>query len=58
MSDSHNITITCSCSGGSGKPKKVLEIEMDPEVLQRRQKQIDYGKNTVGYLNYTSQVPM
>ncbi|CAF4934290.1 unnamed protein product [Pieris macdunnoughi] len=43
-------------SGGSGKPKKELEIEMDPSVLQRRQKQIDFGKNTVGYQNYLSKV--
>lgn len=35
-----------------------LEIEMDPSILQRRQKQIDYGKNTVGYQNYLSKVPM
>ncbi|CAK1551138.1 unnamed protein product [Leptosia nina] len=45
-------------SGGSGKSKKPLEIEMDPSVLQRRQKQIDYGKNTVGYHNYITQVPI
>ncbi|CAH4028486.1 histone RNA hairpin-binding protein [Pieris brassicae] len=43
-------------SGGSGKPRKQLEIEMDPSILQRRQKQIDYGKNTVGYQNYLSEV--
>ncbi|XP_022117817.2 histone RNA hairpin-binding protein [Pieris rapae] len=45
-------------SGGSSKPKKQLEIETDPSVLQRRQKQIDFGKNTVGYQNYLSEVPI
>lgn len=33
------------------------EVETDEIVLQRRQKQIDYGKRTPGYQCFLQQVP-
>lgn len=39
------------------KPKKPVELETDPVILQRRQKQIDYGKNTIGYANFSHLIP-
>uniref|UniRef100_A0A3B3ZZ39 Histone RNA hairpin-binding protein RNA-binding domain-containing protein n=1 Tax=Periophthalmus magnuspinnatus TaxID=409849 RepID=A0A3B3ZZ39_9GOBI len=32
-------------------------VEINAAVLKRRQKQIQYGKNTTGYQNYLQQVP-
>lgn len=34
-----------------------IEIETDMRVLNRRQKQIDFGKNTIGYQNYLDLTP-
>lgn len=33
------------------------EVVTDPHRLAQRQKQIDYGKNTIGYDNYTRKMP-
>ena len=46
-----------SSSQRSGRISKTLmEMETDIEVLKRRQKQIDFGKNTIGYQNYSQMV--
>ncbi|DBB09146.1 TPA: hypothetical protein ACH3X3_007752 [Trebouxia sp. C0006] len=40
-----------------GARRIVEAVETDPHRIAQRQKQIDYGKNTLGYQRYTEEVP-
>ena len=42
-------------SGGSLSKQPIADL--DPHRLGQRQKQIDYGKNTLGYQRYLKEVP-
>lgn len=48
---------TASASSSSGVKLLSEEKETDPHRLAQRQKQIDYGKNTIGYDRYCAEVP-
>jgi hypothetical protein len=41
----------------SAATRTPAEMESQMDVLKRRQKDLDYGKNTIGYQNYVDQVP-
>ncbi|CAB4056937.1 SLBP [Lepeophtheirus salmonis] len=46
-------------NGSSSRPerKSPLEKETDPVILSRREKQIEYGKNTLSYDSYIEKIP-
>lgn len=47
-----------SVSGASAGPVNKQPIsDLDPHRLAQRQKQVDFGKNTIGYQRYLEQVP-
>jgi histone RNA hairpin-binding protein len=37
--------------------EKVKEVETNAHKIEQRQKQVDFGKNTLGYESYRTQVP-
>lgn len=41
----------------SRNERRPAEMETQVEILKRRQKDVDYGKNTIGYQNYLDLVP-
>ena len=42
---------------GAVADDKELDKETDPHRISQRQRQIDFGKNTIGYQRYLEQYP-
>jgi hypothetical protein len=50
-------SLTPTCSPLSSSPSSASKCETDPHRLKQRQKQIDYGYRTIGYIRYKLKIP-
>jgi len=56
MTPTKSSTAGSSSPGLPSSPSSASKCETDPHRLKQRQKQIDYGYRTIGYIKYTLQI--
>lgn len=52
-----SLALLCFAPGLTPELKFADNVEVDPHRLATRQKQLDFGKNTLGYERYLERVP-